>query len=56
MACQGGVTCWNLDGQAPPLSILWGSEAKTHPGTLGRLLGIQVFCDLEGREKRSGHN
>lgn len=35
----------------PPLATPSGTpDVKTHPGTLGRLLGVQVFCDLEGRE------
>lgn len=56
--------CWRerCGGLDPILSLaavaelvcVIGSEVsiapQVQPGTLGRLLGVQVFCDLEGRE------
>lgn len=44
---------WDLQEPGRPhplLQRLLGLLMWTHPGTLGRLLGVQVFCDLEGRE------
>lgn len=52
MALQGGGTCWDPNGQAPLSAPSGAPEAKTHPGALGRLLGVQVFCDLAGQEDK----